>query len=132
MLLEVKNIYKSFSHTQVLHGISFNIQSGKAIGLLGRNGAGKTTTIRILMDLFGADRGEILKDGKTFLPRDYQIGYLPEERGLYPKKKVLEQLIYLAQLRGLDKKTARENGIMWLQKLGVGQYQFKKLETLSK
>jgi ABC-2 type transport system ATP-binding protein len=132
MLLEVKNIYKSFSHTQVLHGISFNIQSGKALGLLGRNGAGKTTTIRILMDLFGADRGEILKDGKTFLPRDYQIGYLPEERGLYPKKKVLEQLIYLAQLRGLDKKTARENGIMWLQKLGVGQYQFKKLETLSK
>ena len=132
MLLEVKDIYKSFSDTQVLHGISFNIQSGKALGLLGRNGAGKTTTIRILMDLFGADHGEILKDGKVFSPRDYQIGYLPEERGLYPKKKVLEQLIYLAQLRGLDKKTARENGLVWLKKLGVDQYKNKKLETLSK
>lgn len=87
MILEVKNLYKSFSETEVLHGISFKVESGKALGLLGRNGAGKTTTIRILMDLFSADKGEILKDGKKFNPREYQIGYLPEERGLYPKKR---------------------------------------------
>src|SRR5690554_6929592 len=132
MLLEVKNLYKSFSGTEVLHGISFKIESGKALGLLGRNGAGKTTTIRILMDLFGADRGEVLKDGRRFSARDYQIGYLPEERGLYPKKKVLEQLVYLGQLRGLNSRVARENALHWLKRLGVDQYKNKKLETLSK
>jgi ABC-2 type transport system ATP-binding protein len=132
MLLEVRNLYKSFSGTEVLHGISFKIESGKALGLLGRNGAGKTTTIRILMDLFGADRGEVLKDGRRFSARDYQIGYLPEERGLYPKKKVLEQLVYLGQLRGLNSRVARENALHWLKRLGVDQYKNKKLETLSK
>ena len=132
MILEVKNLYKSFSETEVLHGISFKVESGKALGLLGRNGAGKTTTIRILMDLFSADKGEILKDGKKFNPREYQIGYLPEERGLYPKKKVLEQLVYLGQLRGLTNKVARENALHWLKRLGVEQYKNKKLETLSK
>lgn len=132
MLLEVKNLYKSFSETEVLHGISFKVESGKALGLLGRNGAGKTTTIRILMDLFAGDQGEILKDGEKFNVRDHQIGYLPEERGLYPKKKVLEQLIYLAQLRGLSSKVARQNALHWLSRLGVEEYKNKKLETLSK
>ena len=82
MRLEVKELRKSFSENEVLHGISFSVESGKALGLLGRNGAGKTTTIRILMDVFKANSGEILIDGKKFKPRDYQIGYLPEERGL--------------------------------------------------
>lgn len=132
MKLEVKNIYKSFSSTEILHGISFSVESGRALGLLGRNGAGKTTTIRILMDLFAADKGDILFDGKKFQPRNHQIGYLPEERGLYPKKKVLEQLIYLGQLRGLSSKEAKENTLYWLERLGVLEYKDKKLDTLSK
>ena len=87
MELEVKNIHKSFGEKEVLHGISFSVESGKALGLLGRNGAGKTTTIRILMDVFHANSGEILMDGKKFVPSKFQIGYLPEERGLYPDRK---------------------------------------------
>lgn len=132
MKLEIKDIYKSFSDTEILHGISFSVTSGKALGLLGRNGAGKTTTIRILMDLFSPNSGEILLDGEKFSPRDHQIGYLPEERGLYPKQKVLDQLLYLGQLRGLNSKTVKENALYWLNRLGVEEYKEKKLETLSK
>ncbi|MGF7057952.1 ABC transporter ATP-binding protein [Brassicibacter mesophilus] len=132
MKLEVKEIHKSFSAKEILHGISFSVESGKALGLLGRNGAGKTTTIRILMNLFNADSGEILLDGKNFMSQNYQIGYLPEERGLYPKKKVMEQLVYLGQLRGLTSKIAKENALFWLNRLGVEEYKNKKLETLSK
>ena len=132
MILEVKDIHKGFSGTEVLHGISFSITSGKALGFLGRNGAGKTTTIRILMGLFDANKGEFLLDGKPFNPRKHSIGYLPEERGLYPKQKVLEQLIYFGELRGLSKKDSKTNSLYWLEKLGVLEYKDKKLETLSK
>lgn len=132
MKLEIRDIHKSFRGVEVLHGISFNVESGKALGLLGRNGAGKTTTIRIIMNLFEMNSGEILIDGEKFNPRKYQIGYLPEERGLYPKKKVLEQLVYLGQLRGLDRRTARKNSLYWLERLGVEEYKDKRLETLSK
>lgn len=132
MELEVKDIYKSFTGTEVLHGVSFNVESGKALGLLGRNGAGKTTTIRIIMDLFGPDKGEILLNNIKFNPRNHQIGYLPEERGLYPKQKVWDQLLYLGQLRGLTINEAKENIEYWLNRLGVEEYTDKKLETLSK
>ena len=96
MKLEVKNITKTFGEKEILKGISFSVESGKALGLLGRNGAGKTTTIRILMDVFHANSGELLLDGEPFVQRNVQIGYLPEERGLYPKREVLEQMVYLA------------------------------------
>ena len=132
MRLEIKNLRKSFSGNEVLHGISFSVESGKALGLLGRNGAGKTTTIRILMDVFKGDSGEILLDGKPFIPRNHQIGYLPEERGLYPKKKVTEQIVYLATLRGISKKEAKENTKKWLTRLGIAEYENRKLDTLSK
>ena len=132
MKLEVKDIRKSFGEKEVLHGVSFSVESGKALGLLGRNGAGKTTTIRILMDVFHADSGEILLDGKKFIPSKFQIGYLPEERGLYPKRTVSEQMVYLANLRGLGGKAARENMRKWLERLEVAEYETKKLETLSK
>lgn len=132
MILEIEDIYKSFGATEILHGISFKVESGKALGLLGRNGAGKTTTIRILMNLFQANKGKILLDGQVFQPMNHKIGYLPEERGLYPKKKILEQLIYLARLRGLSYKESKDNGLYWLSRLGVEQYKDKKLETLSK
>ncbi|MBC5627057.1 ATP-binding cassette domain-containing protein [Clostridium sp. NSJ-49] len=132
MKLEVKELRKTFEDNEVLHGISFSVESGKALGLLGRNGAGKTTTIRILMDVFKANSGEILMDGRNFNPKDFQIGYLPEERGLYPKKKVMEQIVYLATLRGMTKKEAKESALKWLNRLGVSEYENRKLETLSK
>lgn len=132
MKLEVKNVTKSFGGTEVLHGISFDVESGKALGLLGRNGAGKTTTIRIIMDVFHANSGEVLLDGEKFEQRKHQIGYLPEERGLYPKKTVMEQLVYLGRLRGISKAEATANAKKWLTKLEVIEYQNRKLETLSK
>ena len=132
MRLEVQELKKSFGEKEVLHGISFHVESGSALGLLGRNGAGKTTTIRILMDVFKANSGSLLMDGKPFKAREYQIGYLPEERGLYPKKTVGEQLIYLAMLRGLNAKEAKEQTKNWLTRMGVSEYENRKLETLSK
>ncbi len=132
MKLEVKNLHKSFGEKEVLHGISFAAKSGKALGLLGSNGAGKTTTIRIIMDVFHANSGEILIDGKKFNAREHGIGYLPEERGLYPKKKVAEQMIYLGRLHGLSKTEAAKNTDYWLNKLHISEYKNSKLETLSK
>ncbi|MCI8271832.1 MAG: ATP-binding cassette domain-containing protein [Dorea sp.] len=132
MELKVENLHKSFDGQEVLHGISFSIQSGKALGLLGRNGAGKTTTIRILMDVFKANEGTIFIDGKPFHPSEYKIGYMPEERGMYPKKRVDEQLIYFAQLRGIKKAEAKKEAQRWLDRLHIKEYEHRKLETLSK
>lgn len=87
MLLELRNIEKSFGEKKVLKNISLSAEGGKAFGLLGRNGAGKTTTIRILMDVFPADSGSIFIDGKPIDYKHVQFGYLPEERGLYQKRK---------------------------------------------
>lgn len=132
MKLEVRDLSKSFGGNEVLHGISFSVESGNALGLLGRNGAGKTTTIRILMNVFKGNAGSVLLDGKPFDPAKHQIGYMPEERGLYPKKTVSEQLIYLGMLRGLSAKKAKENMKKWLAKMDVSEYENRKLETLSK
>lgn len=132
MKLEVKDLTKSFGETEVLHKISFSVESGRALGLLGRNGAGKTTTIRILMNVFKANSGTISMDGLPYDTKNYQIGYLPEERGLYPKKTVGEQLIYLAELRGMNAKDAKEQTKKWLARMGVAEYENRKLETLSK
>ena len=97
MKLEVRDLTKSFEGNQVLHGISFEVESGSALGLLGRNGAGKTTTIRIIMDVFKADEGEVYLDDEPFNPKKHLIGYLPEERGLYPKKYSLLQHLRVNQ-----------------------------------
>lgn len=132
MKLEVNNLHKSFGETEVLHGISFSVESGRALGLLGRNGAGKTTTIRILMDVFKANQGSITLDGRRFSSKEIGIGYLPEERGLYPKKTVTEQLMYLAMLRGMKKNNAAKAVKYWLERMGVEEYANRKLETLSK
>lgn len=132
MKLEVRNLKKTFGEKEVLHGISFSVESGTALGLLGRNGAGKTTTIRILMDVFKSNEGSILLDGKTFRPKEHRIGYLPEERGLYPKKTVMEQLVYLGMLRGLSAKEAKNSAEKWLARMDVTEYANRKLETLSK
>ena len=132
MILELKNIEKSFGEKKVLTGVSFKAEGGKAFGLLGRNGAGKTTSIRILMDVFPTNSGEVLIDGQ---PIDYNkigIGYLPEERGLYPKKIIVDQLTYFAELKGMGRKAAVQSIDYWLGRLGMTEYRNKKLETLSK
>ena len=132
MKIELKNINKSFDKKHILKDKSFSIKSGRALGFLGRNGAGKTTTIRILMDIFRGDTGEILLDGKKFNREEYKIGYLPEERGMYQKVNILDQLIYFGELRGMSRKSAKECGEKLLKKLGIAEYANKKLETLSK
>ena len=132
MILELKNIEKSFGDKKVLTGVSFKAEGGKAFGLLGRNGAGKTTSIRILMDVFPANSGQVLMDGQ---PVDYKkigIGYLPEERGLYPKKVIIEQLTYFAELKGMSRKAAVKAIDYWLDRLGMTEYRNKRLDTLSK
>ncbi len=132
MILELENIEKSFGEKKVLTGVSFKAEGGKAFGLLGRNGAGKTTSIRILMDVFPADSGRVLMDG---VPIDYGkvgIGYLPEERGLYPKKIIVDQLTYFAELKGMSRKDALRSIDYWLERLEMTEYRNKRLDTLSK
>lgn len=132
MILELKNINKSFGDKKVLQNISFSAEGGKALGLLGRNGAGKTTTIRILMNVFPANSGEVLIDGEPVNYDRISIGYLPEERGLYPKKLIIDQLVYFAELKGMSSKDAVRSVDAWLNRLGMSEYRNKKLETLSK
>lgn len=132
MILELRNIEKSFGAKRVLTGVSFRVEGGKAFGLLGRNGAGKTTAIRILMNVFPANQGEVVIDGQ---PIDYDkvsIGYLPEERGLYPKKRIIDQLTYFAELKGMSRRAAVQSIDAWLERLDMTQYRNKRLDTLSK
>lgn len=132
MKLELNNIQKSFGEKEVLKGISISAESGRAFGLLGRNGAGKTTTIRILMNVFGAESGDIFIDGSRIDYAKVGIGYLPEERGLYPKKKIIDQLIYFAQLHGMKRPDAVKSIDYWLDRLEMAEYRNKRLDTLSK
>lgn len=132
MQLEFRNIEKDFGKKHVLKGISFTAESGKAFGLLGRNGAGKTTSIRILMNVFPASKGEVLLDGKPINYNKVGFGYLPEERGLYPKKIIVDQLVYFAELKGISRRNAVKAVDYWLKRLGMSEYRNKRLETLSK
>ncbi|MBE6533387.1 MAG: ATP-binding cassette domain-containing protein [Ruminococcaceae bacterium] len=132
MILELRNIDKSFGAKHVLKGVSFFAEGGKAFGLLGRNGAGKTTTIRILMNVFSANSGDVLIDGKPINYDKIGIGYLPEERGLYPKKIIIDQLVYFAELKGMSAKDAVKSIDHWLSRLGMSEYRNKRLDTLSK
>ena len=132
MVLELKNIDKSFGENQVLRGVSFKAEGGRAFGLLGRNGAGKTTSIRILMGVFPANGGEVLIDGKPINYDKVGIGYLPEERGLYPKKIIIDQLVYFAELKGMNAKDAVKSVDLWLERLGMTEHRNKRLDTLSK
>lgn len=132
MVLEFQHIHKSFGQKEVLRDVSFCVQSGKAFGLLGRNGAGKTTTIRILMNVFPANSGQVLLDGKPIRYDQVGFGYLPEERGLYPKKLIIDQLSYLAQLKGMNRRDAVKAVDSWLERLDMQQYRNKRLDTLSK
>lgn len=132
MKLEVRDIRKSFGDREILHGVSFEVVSGRAMGFLGRNGAGKSTTIRCLMDVFRQDAGEFYLDGKPFKVTENRVGYLPEERGMYQKNKILDQLVYFARLRGASKADATRSANEWIDFFELGEYKNKPLETLSK
>ncbi|MCI5857803.1 MAG: ATP-binding cassette domain-containing protein [Agathobacter sp.] len=132
MKLELRNIEKSFGEKEVLKQISLTAEGGKAFGLLGRNGAGKTTTIRILMNVFPANAGEVLFDGEPIDYNKVKLGYLPEERGLYPKKKIIDQLVYFAELKGMNHNDAIAAVDYWLDRLGMMEHRNKRLDTLSK
>lgn len=132
MQLEFQAVNKYFNDFHVLNDVSFKVQGGQIFGFLGRNGAGKTTTIRILMDVFKANSGKILMDGVEFDPKQIQIGYLPEERGMYAKSKVIDQLIYFSMLRGATRDEAKHSAHHWAKRFDIEEYLPRKLETLSK
>ncbi|MEO9872597.1 ABC transporter ATP-binding protein [Ekhidna sp.] len=132
-LLKVENISKSYSEHKALSNVSMEIPEKTIFGLLGPNGAGKTTLIRIINQIIEGDEGSILFDGVPLnLEHIRNIGYLPEERGLYKKMKVGEQLVYLGQLRGLSMKESSQRGKAWCQKLNIIDWWSKKVEDLSK
>lgn len=131
--LEAQNVVKQYANHLALDGVSIQVPKGKIFGLLGPNGAGKTTLIRIINRITAPDSGLVLFNGHTSCPKDiYNIGYLPEERGLYKKMKVGEQAIYLAQLKGLSYPEARTRLIRWFEKFDIMPWWNKKLEELSK
>jgi ABC-2 type transport system ATP-binding protein len=131
-MIHAVNLVKTFGEVRALDGLSFRVNDGLAYGLLGRNGAGKTTTIRIIMDFFGADSGEVTIDGKPAGKSGAKIGYLPEERGLYPKRIILEQMVYIGVLRGMTKSDAAARARVLLGKLEAEEYTMRRLDTLSK
>lgn len=132
MGLIVKNVNKSFGTKKVVDNISFEIQDPGIYGLLGTNGAGKTTTIRMLLGILKKDSGEITWNGKEVQRKHVNFGYLPEERGVYPKTKIHDQLMYFARLKGMSKAKAEENLLYWAKKLEVEQYLQMTPEKLSK
>lgn len=131
-MLEITKINRSFNGRQVLTDVSFAVTGGRITGFVGRNGAGKTTTMRIILGVLAADSGEVRLDGSLLTSADRRrFGYMPEERGLYPKMPVAEQLIYLARLHGVSQATARQNTDELLAKLELSDRASDKVETLS-
>jgi ABC-2 type transport system ATP-binding protein len=134
-VLRVKSISKSFSNVKAVSNISFSVEQGDIFAFLGPNGAGKTTTLRILLDIIKADDGQIewnLEGNSDQLPQASQIGYLPEERGLYLDIPILKSLVYLASIRGMDKTEAKKTALDWLERLELADRAKEKLQVLSK
>lgn len=131
--LETRDVVKQYANHRALNGVSIQVPANSIYGLLGPNGAGKTTMIRIINQITAPDSGEVLLNGMPLKPEDvHRIGYLPEERGLYKKMKVGEQVLYLAQLKGLSKKEAQKRMDSWFEKFGISDWKNKKVEELSK
>jgi len=131
--LVVDSISKTFGDYTAVNDISFSVPKGIIFGLLGPNGAGKTTTIRMINNIIIPDKGNITLNGKRIdSETQNNMGYLPEERGLYKKLKVIDQMKYFGRLKGLDSKTAEKNAIQWLEKLGAKGWETKKIQELSK
>lgn len=132
-MITAKNVVKSYSRNLVLDDINLHIPKGSIYGLLGPNGAGKTSFIRIINQITAPDKGEILLHNNPIKPSDIgRIGYLPEERGLYQKMKVGEQVLYLARLKGLNNSEAKERAKKWFDRLDMNHFWEKKVEDLSK
>lgn len=132
MGLVLKNVSKTFVGKRAVDNISFELNKPGVFGLLGTNGAGKTTTIRMLLGIIKKDSGEITWNGKAVDRKSVNFGYLPEERGVYPKTKIYNQLMYFAELKGMKKEEADEAIKNWAQKLKVEEYLDKPAEKLSK
>ncbi|MCC3376723.1 ABC transporter ATP-binding protein [Cohnella sp. REN36] len=131
--LVVNRVVKQYGDKTAVNGLSFEVEAGEIYGLLGANGAGKTTTMRMVLGLIMPDGGEIRYNGKSYSEEQLRmLGYLPEERGMYPKVKLSEQIVYLAQLRGMSRKDAEANLKRWLDRFQVPEYYDKKVEELSK
>lgn len=132
MTFKIENLNKSFGNKKAVNNISIQLEEGQILGMLGRNGAGKTTTIRMMLELIPKDSGQILWKGKPFSKKNLKIGYLPEERGLYAKMNVLDQIIYFGMLEGMSKNEAKREAIKWLEKLEISYAAKKRTEQLSK
>ena len=133
IILELEHVSKSYNTKKIINNISFSVDQGEIFGLLGPNGAGKTTTLRMMLDIIKPESGNIKVFGKDLDPNSKdRIGYLPEERGLYKKSKVIELLVYLAQLKGMTKTLAMENTVNLLQSVEMLEHKDKKIEELSK
>ena len=132
MSLILKNVSKTFVGKQAVNNISFTLEKPGVFGLLGTNGAGKTTTIRMLLGIIKKDNGEITWKGKEVDRKNVNFGYLPEERGVYPKTKIFDQLMYFAELKGMKKEDATNSINKWAKELKVEEYLQMPAEKLSK
>lgn len=132
MGLNLKNVSKTYSGKKVVDNISFSLDKPGVFGLLGTNGAGKTTTIRMILGILNKDCGEVTWNGKPVDRKNVNFGYLPEERGVYQKTIIFDQLLYFAELKGMNKKEAEESIKKWAKELKVEEYLHKTAEKLSK
>ena len=132
-VLQIRGVRKAFREVVAVDRVSFDVHEGQVFGLLGPNGAGKTTLIRLILDIYRPDEGDVAVFGHSLGRGDLdRIGYLPEERGLYQKRRVIQVLRYLGQLKGLSSKDAVASGERLLERLSIGEYRDKKLHELSK
>ena len=132
-MLSIRNIVKQYANHRALDNVSIEIEQGSVFGLLGPNGAGKTSLIRIINQITAPDQGEVYLNGEKLNPSHIsKIGYLPEERGLYKKMEIGEQMLYLAQLKGLSKADATARIRYWFERMGIQSWWNKKVEDLSK
>ena len=133
MGLRVANITKRFRDVTAVNGLSFAVERGRILGFLGPNGAGKTTTMRVILGIIQPDEGEVAWNGRplAYWGREF-FGYLPEERGLYPKMPLDEHLIFLGRINGLSHRDARDRAAHWIDRFRLGEYRRKRIEELSK
>lgn len=132
-MIRLENISKAYQQKTIIHDVSFELKPGVITGILGPNGAGKTTLIRVINQIITPEKGFVLFNGKVMKDEQLeQIGYLPEERGLYPTMTVEDHAVFLGQLRGLSKKEAQKSLNYWLEKFGCEDWKKKRIEELSK